>query len=99
MIDTVSAEHPDMAFDFAVAHREQVDQLVDSTSRARYYPGVAYGSSDQAMVGKLRAFADAHIAATSRNATETAIAGIEYRIGVKRERLPQIDAWLQHQGG
>jgi aminopeptidase N len=95
MIDDVSAEHPDMAFDFAVAHRGQVDQLVDSTSRARYYPGIANGSSDAAMVGKLRAFAGKYIAPTSRNATETAIAGVEYRIGVKAKRLPQIDAWLQ----
>lgn len=40
MISRVSWEHPDLAFDFAVAHREQVDKLVDSTSRARYYPGL-----------------------------------------------------------
>jgi aminopeptidase N len=37
MISSVSREHPELAFDFAVAHREQVDTLVDSTSRARYY--------------------------------------------------------------
>jgi len=98
MIDGVSGEHPDMAFDFAVAHREQVDQLVDSTSRARYYPGIANGSSDPAMIAKLRDFAAEHIAATSRNATETAIAGIQYRIEVKAKRLPQVDAWLQRKG-
>jgi aminopeptidase N len=98
MIDSVSGEHPDMAFDFAVAHREQVDQLVDSTSRARYYPGIANGSSDEAMIGKLHDFAGKHIAPTSRTATETTIAGIRYRIEVKQERLPQIDAWLQRKG-
>jgi len=41
MIGIVAREHPDMAFDFAVAHHEQVDTLVDSTSRARYYRGWA----------------------------------------------------------
>ena len=98
MIDSASEAHPDMAFDFAVAHREQLDRLVDSTSRARYYPGIATGSADEAMIGKLRAFAEAHVAATSRKATETAIANIQYRIAVKRERLPQIDAWLRRRG-
>jgi aminopeptidase N len=35
IIGSVAAGHPDLAFDFAVAHREQVEPLVDSSSRAR----------------------------------------------------------------
>jgi aminopeptidase N len=94
MIARVAGEHPDMAFDYAVAHREQVDKLVDSTSRSRYYPGLGSGSRDAAMIGKLNAFADAHIAKTSRRATDTAIAGIKYRREVIEKRLPQVTAWL-----
>ena len=99
MIARVAEEHPEMAFAFAVAHRAQVDQLVDSTSRARYYPGLAAGSVDPAMVGKIRSFAEAHIAPTSRRDTETVAAGIETRIKLRAKRLPQVDAWLQRQGG
>ena len=95
MISAVSYQHPDLAFDFAVAHMDQVDALVDSTSRARYYPGLGNGSRDPAMIGKLQAFADAHIAPTSRRATETAIASIKYRNQIIEERLPQITAWLK----
>jgi aminopeptidase N len=98
MIGAVSGSHPDMAFDFALAHREQVDKLVDSTSQARYYPGIGGGSSDKAMIGKLRAYADKYIAPSSRNATETAIANIEYRLKVRETRMPAIDAWLQKHG-
>jgi aminopeptidase N len=94
MIAGVSGEHPDMAFDFAVAHRGQVDKLVDSTSRSRYYPGLGGGSRDPKMIGKLNAFADAHIAKSSRRATDTAIAGIEYRREVIEKRLPQVTDWL-----
>ena len=94
MISRVSGEHPDMAFDFAVAHREQVDKLVDSTSRSRYYPAIGGGSRDPKMVDKLNAFADAHIAKSSRRATDTAIAGIKYRREVIEKRLPQVTAWL-----
>jgi aminopeptidase N len=97
MISIVSGEHPDLAFDFAVAHRGQVDKLVDSTSRSRYYPGLGSGSRDPAMIGKLNAFADAHIARSSRRATDTAIAGIQYRREVIEKRLPQITDWLAKQ--
>ena len=72
---------------------------MDTTSRSRYYPGLATASLDPAMVGKLRAYAEKHIAAGSRRPTETAIANIEYRLKVRKDRLPQIDAWLAKNGG
>ncbi|MFE0500728.1 M1 family metallopeptidase [Lysobacter soli] len=99
MIRTVAGLHPDLAFDFAVAHREQVDAKVDSTSRSRYYPRLANNSLDPAMVGKLKAYADKYVATGSRRATENATANITYRVGVRKERLPAIDAWLaKHKG-
>jgi aminopeptidase N len=98
MISAVSGEHPDMAFDFAVAHREQVDKLVDTTSRARYYPGLGSGANDLAMVDKIRAFADKYIAPTSRRSAETAIAAIQTRLKLRAQQLPQVDAWLQRKG-
>jgi len=98
MIRTVASLHPDLAFDFAVAHREQVDTKVDSTSRARYYPRLANNSLDPAMVGKVHAYAQAYVAPGSRRASENAAANITYRVGVKKERLPAIDAWLKNHG-
>lgn len=95
MIRAVAGEHPDMAFDFAVAHREQVDNLVDSTSRSRYYPSLGGGSDKPEMVQKLKDFADKYIAPTSRRDTETAIVGIQNRIKLNAARRPQIDAWLK----
>ena len=98
MIGRVAGQHADMAFDFAVAHREQVNELVDSTSRSRYYPALGGGSRDPKMVDKLNAFADAYIAKSSRRATDTAIAGIQYRREVIEKRLPQVTAWLARRG-
>lgn len=95
MISRVAGEHPDMAFDFAVAHREQVNKLVDTTSLSRYYPGLGGGSDKTEMVQKLKDFADKYIAATSRRDTETAITGIQTRIKINAARRPQIDAWLK----
>lgn len=99
MIRSVSRLHPDLAFDFAVGHLEQVNGKVDSTSRSRYYPGLAGGSLDPAMVEKIRAYAQAHVAAGSRRAADTAVANVAYRIQVREQRLPAVDAWLARHGG
>ena len=98
MISAVSSRHPDLAFDFALVHREKVEALVDTTSGSRYFPRLAGQSLDPAMVGKLNAYADKYIAASSRRATETAIENIRYRIAIREKRLPEIDAWLKQQG-
>jgi aminopeptidase N len=98
MISAVGYQHPDMAFDFAVAHRAQVDKLVDSTSSSRFYPGLGGSSFDPAMIDKVKAYADAHIAAGSRRVADTVIANITYRMMVRNQRMPMIDAWLEKHG-
>lgn len=98
MIGTVGMVHPDLAFDFAVAHREQTNQLVDATSRGEFYPRLAYRSLDPAMVGKVRAFAEANLAPTSRRESETAAANIQYRVGVHKDHIPELDAWVKKNG-
>ncbi len=99
MIRSVAYLHPDMAFDFAVAHRERVNEVLDTTSLRRYYAGLGSGSLDPAMIGKINAYAEAHIARSSRRAAETAVANIKYRLMIRNERLPAIDAWLAENGG
>jgi len=96
MISRVANLHPDLAFDYAVAHREQVEQKTDATSRSRFFPGLARRSADPAMVAKLNTYADQHLAADARGDVKTAIASIGYRVKLRKERLPEIDAWLAH---
>ena len=98
MIAGVSREHSDLAFDFAVAHHDKVDTLVDSTSRARYYPGLGMASDNPQMVDKIKAFAEQHIAETSRRDAEAVINGIQTKLKLRAERKPQIDAWLKQNG-
>jgi aminopeptidase N len=94
MLARVAGEHPDMAYDYAIKHMDKVNERVDATSRSRYFPRLAYGSSDPAMIDKLNAYAGANLAPTSRRDVDTAIAAIRDRIKVRNERLPEIDAWL-----
>jgi aminopeptidase N len=94
MLAQVAREHPELAFDFALANMAKVNERVDATSRSRYFPRLAAGSAEQATIGKLEAYASANLAAGSRRDADTAIAGIRDRIKVRAERLPAIDAWL-----
>lgn len=99
IIGAVSADHPDMAFDFALANRERVEALVDASSRSRYLSGLATGSSDPAMLDKLEAYATRHLTPQSRGSANRAIASIRDRIRVRTERLPEITRWLDGQRG
>ncbi len=94
LLSRVAQNHPDMAFDFAIRHMDQVNRRIDATSRSRYFPRLAYGSFDPDMVQKLNDYAGANLAPTSRRDTDTAIAAIRDRIKVRNERLPEIDVWL-----
>lgn len=97
MLDRVAGQHPDMAYDFAIAHLAQVEKFVDTASQSRYMPRLAEGSSDPAMLTKLAAYAKAHIAKSAMGSTNTALASITYNIKVKSTRLPEVDAWLAKQ--
>ena len=94
MLSHVAADHPDMAFDFALANMAKVNQRVDASSRSRYFALLAAESATPATIDKLTAYAGANLAAGSRRDVDTSIAGIRDRIKVRTERLPAIDAWL-----
>jgi aminopeptidase N len=98
MVARVAQQHPEMAFDFAVANIDKVNERVDATSRSRYFPRLASQSADPAMIDKVNNYAGANLAPTSRRDADTAIAGIRDRIRVRRERMPEIDAWLAKNG-
>ena len=99
MIARVARTHPELAFDFALAHLEQVNARIDASSRSRYFPRLAAGSAQPQMVAKLRSYAQANLPEGARGDADSAVAGIEYRIKVRAERLPAIDAWLAKQAG
>ncbi|MFZ2236556.1 MAG: M1 family metallopeptidase [Dokdonella sp.] len=98
MIGAVGYYHPDMAWKFAMAHRTEIDKLVDPNA-SQFYPGIGGSSNDPAMIGKINTYAKAHIAEGSRRVADTVIANITYRQMVRKERLPAIDAWLMKNGG
>ncbi|TFI56493.1 M1 family peptidase [Sphingomonas parva] len=95
IVSAVAGEHPDLAFDFAIANRERVEGLVDISSRSRYFAQLGAGSSDPKMVDKIEDYARRYLTPESRRPADTAIAGIRDRVRVKTERLPDISRWLE----
>jgi aminopeptidase N len=95
IVAAVASQHPDLAFDFALAHRERVESLVDSSSRSRYLPLLAISSSDPAMIGKLETFASQHMTPESRRPADMAIASIRDRARIRETRLPEITRWFE----
>ncbi|MEW9570712.1 M1 family metallopeptidase [Rhodanobacter sp. Si-c] len=94
----VSFMHPELAFDFAVAHRAQVDAMVGPNDRAEFYPDLAWGSNDPKIIGRIQAFAAAHIAPDARSSADMVINMIRHRAEVRNRQVPQIDAWLKQSG-
>ena len=94
MIGAVSALHPDLAFDFALAHLDAVIAALDGAARAKYIARLTQPSLDPAMLGKLKAYTIEHLPVDARLEAEASLAIIAYRIAVRRERLPAVDAWL-----
>jgi aminopeptidase N len=99
MIAAVAAEHPDLAFDFALQNRQAVEGLVDTSSRSRFFPQLGSRSADPAMVAKLQDYATRYLTPQSRRSADQAIASIQDRIRVRQTRLPDITRWLERKRG
>jgi aminopeptidase N len=98
IITRVAQWHPEMAFDFAAAHAEAVGAKVDGGARNRYIVGLAAESSDASLLPRLTAWAKSNVPRAAYRAADTVISGIRYFSTVKRERMPEIKAWLARQG-
>jgi aminopeptidase N len=93
IVSQVSRVYPDLAYDFALAHRTQIEPLLEPDSRVSFYPRLAAGSREAAMLGKLDAFA-ATIPASTVGEVRKAEAQIRHRREVIDRRLPEVTAWL-----
>ena len=95
ILSAVSEVHPDLAFDFAVQHREKIESLVDVSSRSRFLPRLALLSADPATIGKVEDYAQHFMTPQSRKPADITISMIRDRIRVRQTRLPDITQWLE----
>jgi len=99
MMQSVSFLHPEMAFDFAAAHWDQIGKLLEPSTQSGYMPRLVGGSSDLKLIAKLDAFARDNIPQTARQDLRKSEATIRYLAKVRQDRLPEVDRWLKTKGG
>jgi len=94
MIAEVGKLHPDLTFDFAIAHMDAINERVDASSRSVYFPFLAGTSHEPTTPAKIEAYAKARLPPSARRSAQTTVANIKDRIRVRTERLRAIDEWL-----
>lgn len=94
LLDAVSNFHPDMAFDFAVANLDMVNPLLEESTRASFVVGLAGGSNDPAMPGKIQAFADKNLPESSRQGVKRALTSIAVRKTIADRLRPAVTKWV-----
>jgi aminopeptidase N len=98
VIRAVAEEHPDMAFDFVVSHLDALNRRLEPDSRNRFLPDIASSPrSTLAMIGRLDAYARAHIPESARGEVDKADAAIRTRADRRAKRTPEVDAWIAKQ--
>ena len=98
IIDSVSVNYPDAAFDFTAAHLAVVDSWLEADSRNQYVPRLVSNSNDEKMIARLNAFSAAHIPATARADTTRSASSIAFNAQVRSHRLPDVASWLATHG-
>ncbi len=94
LLRAVAAQHPDLAFDWAVAHRALTDSFVETSSKARFVPQLAAGSLDPAMPGKIRAYAAANLPEAARGPAERTVASMAAAREITGRLQPSLARWL-----
>ena len=93
VIQNVAATHPRLAWDFLVAHRAAIENLLDPLQRLEYAPEIASVSAEPAMAAELEAYAR-DFPAGARPTVAAAIAQINARADMINRRLPAAEAWI-----
>ncbi len=94
IIEAVAPWHPELAFEFSVAHWAQLAPDLEPESRPLFVPRLLAGAWDPGLIGRLGAFAAAHIPPDQRLDVDAADSRIRYGAMVRRVRMPQVDRWL-----
>ena len=95
MIARVASHSPSLAWQFALDHLETLQQRLDALQRLRFVPSLAgQGTSDQQLEA-LRKYIDERVPADFRKLVEKFYSDLEFRLKLRRERIPEITKWLQ----
>ena len=86
-----------MAFDWAAAHGDQVEALVEQSSKAGFIASLASESSDRAVAARVKAHAVKTLPPSARSGANASVAQINFRADLRARLAPAIGAWIKAQ--
>ncbi len=86
---------PRQTVEFAMAHWDRIQGMIEPVVAARLVPQLAEAASDPALIEELDRFAGEHIPASAHREVLKAEAAIRWRDQIRTRRLPQADRWLR----
>ncbi len=95
MIRRVSESHPALTFDFFTAQYDALTPRIESFSRIAMAQGVASEAVDLTLLPRLEKFVAEKIGDAGRESLHRARSSMTFSDEVRRERLPEVDAWLR----
>ncbi len=94
IISAVGGEHPMLAVDYVLAHRQQYEAMIDVSARSQAIARLGGGSADPAMATKLDAYASQYLTPESRKVVDRSISAIRTRIETRARLKPALLAWF-----
>lgn len=94
MIGAVGEDHAELAFDFFLAHRETVLDLLDASSRTRFVERIAGSADTASMEAKLVAY-EATLPEDARKPVEQVLSNLRNRLTVNPRITRETLAWLK----
>ncbi|HEY5412808.1 MAG TPA: M1 family metallopeptidase [Caulobacteraceae bacterium] len=98
VIQGVAGAHPDLAWRFAQAHKAEIDARSDPTQKLAFIPRLLRSAADPALADALHVYAQTAFPAGGRAEADKVEARVRQRAGVRAQRLPALDQWLETNG-
>jgi aminopeptidase N len=95
MIRQVADSHPALTFDFFTSQYDALAPRIESFSRIAMAQGVAAEAVDLTLLPRLEKFVAEKVGDAGRESLHRARSSMTFSDEVRRERLPEVDAWLR----
>jgi aminopeptidase N len=98
MISRAAGENAPLAWAFVLNHLNEVNAKLDALQRVTFVPSIGARSLDRAILKQLREFIDVNVPEANKAQVERFYADTAFRLSVRDQRIPEIDAWLAANG-
>jgi aminopeptidase N len=75
-----------------------VNAKLDALQRMTFVPSIGAQSLDRTILKQLREFIDVNVPEANRAQVERFYADMVFRLSVRDQRIPEVDAWLATNG-